>query len=101
MIDEIGPVLGLIVISVRVAMAFELAGKSMRKLAKDDILPWLILSYAFLVVLQGPWAQPTALGFYTVFGGLVYAALKPAASPGAVKEKVEAGGKKITAPLPV
>jgi hypothetical protein len=36
----------------------------------------MILSFSFLAIAQGGWAQPTALGFSVVSGGLTFAALR-------------------------
>ncbi len=74
-IVEIGAFFGLTVIFVRVSFVFQMAKNAYFKLAKGDLLPWLLLSFGFITVSQGLWAQPTSLGFSTVIGGLMLASL--------------------------
>jgi hypothetical protein len=75
-IGELGLTMGLLVILIRVSLTLKVAVGSYRKLVKGDLLPWLILSFALLILPQGEWAQPTALGFSTMVGGLILAATK-------------------------
>ncbi|NEU67444.1 hypothetical protein GK091_11175 [Spirosoma agri] len=79
-IGELGALLGIFVIFLRVLFAFKLAILSYKKLQKDDVLPWLILSLGFLLIAQGQWAQPTSLGFSVFVGGLLLASLKKKAN---------------------
>jgi hypothetical protein len=75
-IGEMGPLLGVLVIAIRSAFCFKISLASYHKLAVNDFLPWMLLSFGVLNVLQGQWAQPTALGFSTLIGGLMIAALR-------------------------
>ncbi|MFV8374682.1 hypothetical protein [Flavobacterium sp. LB1P71] len=75
-IGESGLVLGLLIILIRISMAFSITIKCYTFLKKGDALPWMLLSFGFLMLLQGGWAQPTLLGFYVLIGGLILATLK-------------------------
>ncbi len=75
-VGELGPLMGLSVIFLRLGFTFKLLVGSYKKLALGDLLPWLLLSYALLDVAQGGWAQPTSLGFCIVIGGLTLASVK-------------------------
>lgn len=76
MIGEIGPILGLSVIFIRMKLAGSIFYKSYLKLRSGLPLPWILSSYGILLIAQGNWAQPTALGFCTVSTGLILASLK-------------------------
>lgn len=75
-IGELGPVMGVAVILVRLGLSSKLAILSYQKLIKGDLLPWMLLSFGLLTIPQGGWAQPTSLGFCTIIGGLILAAVK-------------------------
>ncbi|HSD06038.1 hypothetical protein [Flavobacterium sp.] len=76
LIGEMGMLLGLIVIAIRISFVYEITVLAYKKLATDDFLPWLLVSFGFLTILQTQWAQPTVLGFSTLIGGLILASLK-------------------------
>lgn len=78
---EMGLVLGLILIFIRVSIVWRLTTVSFRQIKLNNFLPWLLLSFAFINILQGQWAQPTMLGFSTLSGGLVIAAMPRKAKP--------------------
>jgi hypothetical protein len=75
-IGEMGPLLGMLVIVIRLVLCIKISLASYHKLAVNDLLPWMLLSFGVLNVLQGQWAQPTALGFSTLIGGLMIASLR-------------------------
>lgn len=75
-IGELGFFLGIIVIFVRVSLVLKFAKDAYLKVVKGDLLPWMLLSFGFIIVAQGSWAQPTSLGFSTLIGGLILASLK-------------------------
>ncbi len=75
-IGELGPLMGVIIICLRIGLIFKLTRASYKKMILGDFLPWLLLSFAFLSVLQGGLSQPTSLGFIVMGGGLVIASLK-------------------------
>lgn len=81
LIGEIGTVMGLIVIIIRLSFCIKAAWLSFKKLGQNDILPWIILSMAFVFIAQSQWAQPTTLGFSTLIGGLLIASLKSSNQP--------------------
>jgi hypothetical protein len=75
-IGELGPLLGIASIILRLGLCIKLFVASYRRLSFNDSLPWLLVSFALLNVPQGQWAQPTALGFGIVIGGLTLASLR-------------------------
>lgn len=74
-IGEMG-VLGIVLIGVRLVLGMNLFVKSFKKVNKGDALSWMLCSFSFLNLIQGQWAQPTALGFAVLSTGLTMAALK-------------------------
>jgi hypothetical protein len=91
-IGELG-LMGLIVIALRVGLALKISVASNRKLKKGDMLPWLMMSVGILIVSQGQWHQPTALGFCALMGGLWMASLRslPVKKPPLIKKKTMPG----------
>ncbi len=75
-IGEMGFFLGIIIILLRIVTVIKMGIYSFRRLALNNLLPWLLFSFSALNVLQGQWSQPTSLGFAVLSGGLVIAALK-------------------------
>lgn len=84
LIGEMGPLLGLSVIFIRVSLTAKIALAAYRRMVKGDLLPWILASFGLMNLAQGGWAQPTSLGFGTLIGGLMLAALK---SPAATTEQ--------------
>lgn len=77
LLGELGPLLGLLVIFIRVGLSIKISIASWQRLSLGDILPWMLLSFGFLNILQAQWSQPTSLGFTTLIAGLLLASLKP------------------------
>jgi hypothetical protein len=75
-IGELGPVLGLTVIFLRMKLALSIFFKSFCKLKFGILMPWLLTSFGALSIAQAGWAQPTSLGFCVLLTGLTLAALK-------------------------
>lgn len=75
-IGEMGAVLGITAIVIRLSICVKLIRASYKKLVKNDLLPWMLLSVTLQAVAQGQWAQPTALGFSVMMGGLSIASLR-------------------------
>jgi hypothetical protein len=73
LIGELGPLLGISVILIRVALTLKIAVFSLRKLSSGEILPWILLSFGIILIPEGQWSQPTGLGFSTLIGGLIIA----------------------------
>jgi hypothetical protein len=75
-IGESGILFGLLIIVIRIIMTFNIARKCYTRFRLGDALPWMLLSFGFLMLLQSQWAQPTNLGFYVLIGGLILASLR-------------------------
>jgi hypothetical protein len=75
-IGEMGLVLGLATILLRLHLISELTLAAITATRQLVFLPWMLVSFAFINVLQGQWAQPASLGFAVLSGGLIMAALK-------------------------
>ena len=75
-IGESGMILGFLIVFLRIYMSFNIILKCYNRLKYGDALSWMMMSFGFLVLLQGLWGQPTSLGFYVLIGGLVLASLK-------------------------
>jgi hypothetical protein len=73
LVGEMGPLMGLSVIFIRIALSFKMAVSSFKALSLDNMLPWVLLSFGILSVPQAQWAQPTSLGFSILIGGLIIA----------------------------
>ena len=76
MVGEMGAILGTAIIILRMSFCISILNESFKKLLNSDLLAWMIVSVSFQAVAQGQWAQPTALGFGIIMGGLSIAALK-------------------------
>lgn len=77
---ESGPILGLAFLIWRTAITFKLGWFSVGQVRAGNTLPIFLFMAALFVVLQGPFGQPTTLGFAVIFAGLCLAAqqLEPA-----------------------
>lgn len=79
LIGEMGPLMGLTVIFIRLSLCIKITAAAYRRLTQNDLLPWILLGYTLLTIPQAQWAQPTTLGFSTLIGGLILAAMRPGA----------------------
>lgn len=70
-IGEMGPLLGILLIFIRLQFATSMALKSFKVMHKENFLPWMLIGVSFILLLQGQWAQPTSLGFSAILGGLM------------------------------
>lgn len=77
LVGELGFLMGLCIIIIRLGFCLKLALASYQEMVNGNLLPWLLLSFGLLTIPQGQWAQPTALGFSTLIGGLLIASLRP------------------------
>lgn len=75
LVGEMGFVLGIVIILIRVILGAEMMIASYKAIGKKNLLPWLLMSWTFLAILQNQLGQPTALGFTVIAGGLVMASL--------------------------
>lgn len=80
LIGELGPIMGLAIIFFRLQISYVIGVASYKKIAKGNLLPWILLSSVLLNIPQGQWAQPTVLGFSVIGAGLTIAALKDSKS---------------------
>jgi hypothetical protein len=71
---ESGPILGLAFLLWRCALAGKLGFFAVRQTWAGNTLPMFLFSAGVFVVLQGPFGQPTSLGFAVVLAGLCLAA---------------------------
>lgn len=75
-IGEFGVLLGGSIIIIRALIIYQISKMSFNQLRYSNSLPWMLLSFGFVAVLQGQWAQPSALGFAVLSGGLALAAAR-------------------------
>ncbi|MEO6639329.1 MAG: hypothetical protein ABIU30_25160, partial [Ferruginibacter sp.] len=93
---EMGAVLGLAMIYIRLGLSYKLAVGAFRRLTAGDLLPWFLLSFCLLNLPQGQWGQPTSLGFTILIGGLSMASLK---APEKIVSKPSANKSATTPPI--
>ncbi len=75
-IGELGPILGLAVVIIRLKLAVSLIVKAFGKLREGSFMPWMLVSSSALSIAQAGWAQPTSLGFCIMLTGLTFASLR-------------------------
>jgi hypothetical protein len=73
-ISEMGPIIGVLFIGVRIAIFVGLLRFARQCWSNGNPVPSLFLSVAALPLLQAQWGQPTSLGFTMFASGLVLAA---------------------------
>lgn len=76
-IGELGPILGLVLLGLRVALAIFLLRRAIAQAKRANALPLIIGGYALFMVIMGGTAQPTELGFVVLGAGLMLAACNP------------------------
>lgn len=76
LIGEMGFFLGSTLILVRSSLTLRMFSEAWTKLSDADPMPWLLFSFSSMLLLQGQWAQPTALGFGVFGTGITLAALQ-------------------------
>lgn len=72
-IGEMGVILGFTFILIRLSLVVYLIRRSWTAINYGEVLPWMLLSFGMLIILQGQWAPPTTLGFSVLIGGLIIA----------------------------
>ena len=84
-VEEMGPMLGIGVLLLRVSLAVQLSIASVKQAFAGRPLAIMLLSTSFFQIVLGNWNQPTSLGFFAVTTGLTIAALstsdRPVATP--------------------
>jgi hypothetical protein len=83
-IGELGPILGLILVTLRIGLTYDVVNGARKQLKKRKPFAWLLLSFSGICLLQGGWSTPTNLGFYVISGGVTLALLKDSNNPKAV-----------------
>jgi hypothetical protein len=73
-IGELGPILGFLLIAMRLALAVQLLVLALKQGRYGNSLPLLFGGYALYFLAMGQTSQPTGLGFITVSTGLMLAA---------------------------
>lgn len=76
LIGETGIFIGFIMIIMRLILVTVMFKKAWNAIKANNYLPWMLSSFAMLLILQGAWAQPTTLGFAVMAGGMLLASLK-------------------------
>ena len=100
-LGELGPILGLAFIALRVCLALWLLRLGIRQARSGNTLPLILGGYALANVLLGQTSQPTALGFLVVGAGLMLAACNPTRQEIALRRRRAAARHPISAPLGV
>jgi len=95
LIGELGALMGLSAIFIRVSLSIKIAIASYIKMARGDMLAWMLLSFGFIFIAQGNWSQPTSLGFSTIIGGLMLAAINNRMQTGKPVQRNKAPGWKV------
>jgi hypothetical protein len=72
---EMGFLLGLIIIFLRIQIVIQMFTISFKQWHKNP-LPYMLLSFAVHQIIIGQWGVPTMLGFAVLSGGLIMASLK-------------------------
>ena len=88
LIGELGPLMGIAAILIRLGFCFEVTIGAYKKLVLGDLLPWMLLAYCLTNIPQGQWAQPTSLGFGILIGGLIMASLRDTGRPASKKRQM-------------
>lgn len=73
---EVGPLLGLLTIFIRLAVAWLMLKLSLKAIGKGNHLPILLFGGSVLLVVSGQWGQSTTLGFAILGAGLTFAATR-------------------------
>jgi len=76
-IGELGPVLGVILILLRLVLGAIMTIAAVKQSLKKNTLPLILCSSALPAIVIGGTAQPTSLGFLVVSCGLMLAACNP------------------------
>lgn len=75
-VGEMGPLLGLILIFMRVSLGINVFMNSIQSIGNSHFLPWILMSFGFLEIAIAGWSQATSLGFSIITSGLVLASFQ-------------------------
>lgn len=79
-IGESGPILGYAFLAWRTLLVLQLGRLSFAVLKRGNLIPILLFSSGFVLLLNGQLGQPTTLGFTVILNGLCLAATRPRVS---------------------
>jgi len=96
-LGENGAIFGLAFLLWRTLFTWRLGRLSFSALRRGDLLPILIFSSGFILLLNGQLGQSTTLGFATFLNGLCLAAIRPRvdSDTGALLEPDQSGTKTL------
>jgi hypothetical protein len=92
LIGESGPIVGVLIIALRVACVVGLLVRSARSARQGNVLPFLLLGACWAAIANSVWGQATTLGFAVFGGGLCAAAMSTYSTRSALPAGAEAGG---------
>ena len=75
LVGEMGFIFGFSIILLRIVLGMNLLMVSYKSIVKMNNLPWVLMSFTFLTILQSQFSQPTSLGFAVLLGGIVFASV--------------------------
>jgi hypothetical protein len=87
LVSEMGPVLGLAFILLRVGLCAYLVKTAYQALLRENVWSALFAVEAFLLVLNAQWGNATTLGFATFSAGLVMASSRMTLTKAPVKSR--------------
>jgi hypothetical protein len=97
---ESGPIFGLAFLIWRTLLTFQLGRLSFVALKRDNLLPILLFSSGFVVLLNGQLGQPTTLGFAVFVNGLCLAATRPRGPDSSATTAPPITDQSVAKPLP-
>jgi hypothetical protein len=80
-VGELGPILGLLLILLRVALAYKLVVYALFDARQKNPLPLVLGAVALPALIIGQTSQPTSLGFFVLSVGLMLVACNPSTRP--------------------
>jgi hypothetical protein len=86
-IAELGPLLGVLLLGLRVWLGFYLLHRAWLQAGRGNILPMTLGGFALVLVFIGNTSQPTSLAFLVLGAGLMLAACNPTRAEMAAKAK--------------
>ena len=76
-LNECGLFIGFLILALRFVFCIQIIKSTHLRLRKNkDMLPWMLLFGAVVMILMGNWGQPTSLGFVIIFGGFILTSFK-------------------------
>lgn len=75
MVLEIGPIMGMLYLGMRLGLSTWMLGKSFLLARQGELLPILLFGCAAVNIISGQWGQTTGLGFTILGAGLCLASM--------------------------